>query len=187
MSARRNESPAFEERRNAPGSAAPETNPPEQETTTMTEGHLTEGHLTEEPGTTVTENPPATAAEAPASEAPAGGEAGAANGSNGDGEANPLRERVVEVLQTCYDPEIPVDIHELGLVYRVGVEDDGKVEVEMTLTSPACPVAGTLPPEVEQKIGRIEGVSSVRVDLVWDPPWNPDRMSDAAKLKLGLL
>lgn len=172
MSARRNESPAFEERRNAPGSAAPETNPPEQETTTMTE----------EPGTTATENPPATAAEAPA-----GGEAGAANGSDGDGEANPLRERVVEVLQTCYDPEIPVDIHELGLVYRVGVEDDGKVEVEMTLTSPACPVAGTLPPEVEQKIGRIEGVSSVRVALVWDPPWNPDRMSDAAKLKLGLL
>lgn len=176
MNARRNESPAFEERRNAPGSAAPETNPPEQETTTMTEGPLTE-----EPGTTANDTPPATAPETPA-----GAEAGTANGGNG-GEANPLRERVVEVLQTCYDPEIPVDIHELGLVYRVGVEDDGKVEVEMTLTSPACPVAGTLPPEVEQKIGRIEGVSSVRVDLVWDPPWNPDRMSDAAKLKLGLL
>lgn len=143
---------------------------------------LTGEPRTEAPGTRANGNPPATAPETPA-----GADAGAANGSNGDGEPNPLRERVVEVLQTCYDPEIPVDIHELGLVYRVGVEADGKVEVEMTLTSPACPVAGTLPPEVEQKIGRIEGVSSVRVDLVWDPPWNPDRMSDAAKLKLGLL
>lgn len=133
----------------------------------------------ERPGTPASETAP------PTGETPAGADAGSANGGADD--ANPLRERVVEVLQTCYDPEIPVDIHELGLVYRVGVEDDGKVEVEMTLTSPACPVAGTLPPEVEQKIGRVEGVSSVRVDLVWDPPWNPDRMSDAAKLKLGLL
>lgn len=136
--------------------------------------------MAEETGTTASETPAATVAEAPAGAADAGT-------ANGGGEANPLRERVIAVLQTCYDPEIPVDIHELGLVYRVGVEDDGKVEVEMTLTSPACPVAGTLPPEVEQKIGRVEGVSSVRVDLVWDPPWNPDRMSDAAKLKLGLL
>lgn len=134
--------------------------------------------MAEETGTTASETPAATVAEAAAG----AGAAGTANGG-----ANPLRERVIAVLQTCYDPEIPVDIHELGLVYRVGVEDDGKVEVEMTLTSPACPVAGTLPPEVEQKIGRVEGVSSVRVDLVWDPPWNPDRMSDAAKLKLGLL
>ena len=136
--------------------------------------------MAEETGTTASDAPAATVAEVPAG-------AGDAGTANGGGEANPLRERVIAVLQTCYDPEIPVDIHELGLVYRVGVEDDGKVEVEMTLTSPACPVAGTLPPEVEQKIGRVEGVSSVRVDLVWDPPWNPDRMSDAAKLKLGLL
>lgn len=103
------------------------------------------------------------------------------------GGENPLRERVIAVLQTCYDPEIPVDIYELGLVYRVEADDSGEVAVEMTLTSPACPVAGTLPPEVEQKVGQVEGVSSVRVDLVWDPPWNPDKMSDAAKLKLGLL
>ena len=101
--------------------------------------------------------------------------------------ASPVRDRIVDALKTCYDPEIPVDIHELGLVYRVEVDDAGKVEVDMTLTSPACPVAGTLPPEVEQKISRVEGVSSVRVDLVWDPPWNPDRMTDAAKLRLGLL
>jgi FeS assembly SUF system protein len=98
-----------------------------------------------------------------------------------------LRDQVVDVLKTCYDPEIPVDIYELGLIYKVDVDDAGKVAVDMTLTSPACPVAGTLPPEVEQKISRLDGVANVRVDLVWDPPWNPDRMSEAAKLKLGFL
>ena len=98
-----------------------------------------------------------------------------------------LRDQVVDVLKTCYDPEIPVDIYELGLIYKIDVDDAGKVAVDMTLTSPACPVAGSLPPEVEQKISRVEGVSNVRVDLVWDPPWNPDRMSEAAKLKLGFL
>ena len=103
--------------------------------------------------------------------------------ANGNG----LHDQVVDVLKTCYDPEIPVDIYELGLIYKIDVEDGGKVAVDMTLTSPACPVAGTLPPEVETKISRVDGVSSVRVDLVWDPPWNPDRMSEAAKLKLGFL
>ncbi|MDE3263090.1 MAG: SUF system Fe-S cluster assembly protein [Acidobacteriota bacterium] len=103
--------------------------------------------------------------------------------ANGNG----LHDQVVDVLKTCYDPEIPVDIYELGLIYKIDVDDGGKVAVDMTLTSPACPVAGTLPPEVEAKISRVDGVSSVRVDLVWDPPWNPDRMSEAAKLKLGFL
>lgn len=103
--------------------------------------------------------------------------------ANGNG----LHDQVVDVLKTCYDPEIPVDIYELGLIYKIDVEDGGKVAVDMTLTSPACPVAGTLPPEVEAKISRLDGVSNVRVDLVWDPPWNPDRMSEAAKLKLGFL
>ncbi len=103
--------------------------------------------------------------------------------ANGNG----LHDQVVDVLKTCYDPEIPVDIFELGLIYKIDVEDGGKVAVDMTLTSPACPVAGTLPPEVEAKISRLDGVSNVRVDLVWDPPWNPDRMSEAAKLKLGFL
>ena len=98
-----------------------------------------------------------------------------------------IQTQVVDVLRTCYDPEIPVDIYELGLIYRVDVADGGSVAVDMTLTSPACPVAGTLPREVEMKIGRVDGVSAVRVDLVWDPPWNPDRMSEAAKLKLGFL
>lgn len=108
----------------------------------------------------------------------------ATTAENGGGS---LRDQVVDVLKTCYDPEIPVDIYELGLIYRVDVDDAGKVAVDMTLTSPACPVAGSLPPEVEQKISRVDGVSNVRVDLVWDPPWNPDRMSEAAKLKLGFL
>ena len=103
------------------------------------------------------------------------------------GELDRIQTHVVDVLKTCYDPEIPVDIYELGLIYRVDVADGGSVAVDMTLTSPACPVAGTLPREVEMKVGRVEGVSAVRVDLVWDPPWNPDRMSDAAKLKLGFL
>ena len=98
-----------------------------------------------------------------------------------------LHDQVVDVLKTCYDPEIPVDIYDLGLIYKIDVDDAGKVAVDMTLTSPACPVAGSLPPEVEAKISRVEGVSNVRVDLVWDPPWNPDRMSEAAKLKLGFL
>lgn len=103
--------------------------------------------------------------------------------ANGNG----LHDQVVDVLKTCYDPEIPVDIYELGLIYKIDVDDGGKVAVDMTLTSPACPVAGTLPPEVEAKISRLDGVASVRVDLVWDPPWNPDRMTEAAKLKLGFL
>ena len=103
--------------------------------------------------------------------------------ANGNG----LHDQVVDVLKTCYDPEIPVDIYELGLIYKIDVDEGGKVAVDMTLTSPACPVAGTLPPEVEAKISRLDGVSNVRVDLVWDPPWNPDRMSEAAKLKLGFL
>ena len=106
--------------------------------------------------------------------------------SENGGEAT-VHDQVVDVLKTCYDPEIPVDIYELGLIYKVDVDDAGKVTVDMTLTSPACPVAGSLPPEVEQKISRVEGVSNVRVDLVWDPPWNPDLMSEAAKLKLGFL
>jgi len=98
-----------------------------------------------------------------------------------------LRERVIEVLRTCYDPEIPVDIYELGLIYDVLVDDRGQVDIKMTLTSPACPVAGSLPGEVEIKVQAIDGVVRTRVELVWDPPWDQDRMSDAAKLTLGLL
>ena len=102
--------------------------------------------------------------------------------------ASSLKERVIEVLQTCYDPEIPVNSYELGLVYNVEVkEDTGEVNVLMTLTSPACPVAGSLPPEVEAKIRAVPGVSKVSVEVVWEPPWTPDKMSEAAKLQLNMM
>ncbi len=97
-----------------------------------------------------------------------------------------IRKAVVEALKTCYDPEIPVDIYELGLIYELDVSPQGRVAVTMTLTTPACPVAGVLPREVELKIAAIDGVSEAIVDLVWDPPWTPDRMSEAARLELNL-
>ena len=94
---------------------------------------------------------------------------------------------VIEALKTCYDPEIPVDIYELGLIYKVGVDAQGGVDVQMTLTSPMCPVAGSLPGEVESKVRGVGGVTRAQVELVWDPPWNQEMMSEAAKLKLGFL
>lgn len=98
-----------------------------------------------------------------------------------------LRERVIEVIKTCYDPEIPVDIWELGLIYDVAVEDEGKVAVTMTLTSPMCPVAESLPPEVEAKVRTVDGVDEATVEVTWDPPWSPDKMTEAARLELGML
>jgi len=92
---------------------------------------------------------------------------------------------VIGTLKTCYDPEIPVDIYELGLIYEVKVSDEAHVDIQMTLTSPMCPVAGTLPPEVEQKVRGVHGVKSASVELVWDPPWDQERMSEAAKVTLG--
>jgi FeS assembly SUF system protein len=96
-----------------------------------------------------------------------------------------FREPIVSALKTIYDPEIPVDIYELGLVYGVVVGADGKVRVEMTLTSPACPAAESIPVEVREKIAAIEGLADVKVDIVWDPPWSPQHMSEAAKVTLG--
>jgi FeS assembly SUF system protein len=102
--------------------------------------------------------------------------------------ADSLEARVVEVLRTCYDPEIPVDIYELGLIYDVRVTDEQAVEITMTLTSPACPVAGSLPPEVQERVlAEVPGVSAVRVEVVWEPPWSIDMMSEAAKLQLGMM
>ena len=95
-------------------------------------------------------------------------------------------EPVIEVLKTVYDPEIPVNIYELGLIYKIAVDPEGICAIDMTLTSPACPVAGTLPPEVEQKIAALETITGAKVEVVWDPPWNPDMMSEAAKLELGM-
>lgn len=97
-----------------------------------------------------------------------------------------LESAVVEVLKTCFDPEIPVDIYELGLIYDVTADASGKVDIRMTLTSPACPVAGTLPPDVERRVLAIDGVTEAKVEVVWDPTWNPDMMSEAARLTLNL-
>jgi FeS assembly SUF system protein len=98
-----------------------------------------------------------------------------------------LLEPVLAALKTVYDPEIPVDIVELGLIYELVVKRGGLVFVEMTLTTPACPVAGSLPGDVERAVGAVPGVNEVRVNLVWTPPWDRDRMSEEAKLELGLL
>ena len=101
--------------------------------------------------------------------------------------ASELKESIVEVLKTCYDPEIPVDIYELGLIYDIHVDENDKAWVKMTLTSPACPVAGTLPGEVEMKIKGVSGVSDAVVEVVWDPPWNMEMMTEAARLELGFM
>jgi FeS assembly SUF system protein len=98
-----------------------------------------------------------------------------------------LEEKVIEALKSCYDPEIPVNIFELGLIYEVRIDDEANVHIKMTLTSPACPVAGTLPPEVEMRVQSIPEVNNVKVEIVWNPPWDKDMMSEVAKLELGLL
>lgn len=98
-----------------------------------------------------------------------------------------LRERIVETLKSIFDPEIPINIYDLGLIYGFEVSDDGSVEIEMTLTAPGCPVAGMIVQEVAEKTGAIEGVSTSRVKLTWDPPWTRERMSEEAMLELGLL
>ncbi len=94
---------------------------------------------------------------------------------------------IIEVLKTIRDPELPVSIWDMGLVYNIDVSPDETVTITMTLTTPACPVAETLPPEIEAKVRAIHGVKDCRVDLVWDPPWTMDRMSEAARLEAGLL
>ena len=98
-----------------------------------------------------------------------------------------LETRVVEALRTIYDPEIPVDIYELGLVYHLKVDPSGEVTVQMTLTAPSCPEAASIPVRVESKVRAVSGVRDVKVELVWEPPWSPARMSEAAKLSLGFL
>ncbi|HEY1687004.1 MAG TPA: SUF system Fe-S cluster assembly protein [Tepidisphaeraceae bacterium] len=102
-------------------------------------------------------------------------------------EQKSLEQKVVDVIKTIYDPEIPVNIYELGLIYDIAISDDNKVKVKMTLTAPGCPVAGTLPGEVASKIQQLPEVTSADVELVWDPPWDKSRMSETALLELGLL
>jgi FeS assembly SUF system protein len=97
-----------------------------------------------------------------------------------------LEGKIIEVLRQIYDPEIPVNIYDLGLIYEIDVKDDDSVKVKMTLTAPACPVAGTLPGEVEKKVNSVPEVKAAEVELVWEPPWSRDRMSEAALLQLGM-
>jgi FeS assembly SUF system protein len=102
-------------------------------------------------------------------------------------EVDSIGDRVIEALRTVYDPEIPVNIFELGLIYKVDVDDQDVVHIEMTLTSPMCPVAETLPDEVRAKVEAVEGVSGAAVEVVWDPPWNPSMMTEEAQLELGII
>ena len=102
-------------------------------------------------------------------------------------EKEALHGQIVEALQTCYDPEIPVDIYKLGLIYSVDIDDDGAVKIEMTLTSPNCPAAQSLPDDVRIKALSVEGVKSVEVEVVFEPPWTLEKMDDAAKLVLNIL
>lgn len=101
--------------------------------------------------------------------------------------ADQLKERLIAALRSVYDPEIPVNIYDLGLIYRIDVDAAGVVEVEMTLTAPACPVAGTLPAEVGRVIDAVPGVTDATVRLVWNPPWTQEKMSEEALLQLGML
>jgi FeS assembly SUF system protein len=104
----------------------------------------------------------------------------------GVSDAGSLEERVLSTLKTCYDPELPVNIYDLGLIYELKLEDSGAVAIRMTLTSPGCPVADSLVREIRSKVEAVAGVTSARVELVWDPPWDKSRMSEAAQLELGL-
>mgnify|MGYP001564713764 CR=1 FL=1 len=98
-----------------------------------------------------------------------------------------IEAEVIEALRTCFDPEIPVNIYELGLIYDVKVDPSGVVAIRMTLTSPNCPAAQSLPAEVEAKAKAVRGVTEAKIDVVWEPPWDSSRMSEAAKLQLGML
>jgi FeS assembly SUF system protein len=97
-----------------------------------------------------------------------------------------IEQKVISVLRSCFDPEIPVDIYELGLIYELKVDENANVYIKMTLTSPACPVAGSLPGEVKEKVMALKDVKDVYIDLVWEPSWNMDMMTEEAKLTLGM-
>ena len=103
-----------------------------------------------------------------------------------EAETSDLRDKVIEALQTCYDPEIPVNIYELGLVYEARVEPSGEVNIKMTLTAPNCPAAASLPAEVQEKVNAIPQVTAAKVEVVWEPPWDPSKMTEAARLQLGM-
>ncbi|MCC6690218.1 MAG: DUF59 domain-containing protein [Bacteroidia bacterium] len=98
-----------------------------------------------------------------------------------------LVQNIIDVIKTCYDPEIPVDIWELGLIYEINIDDENNLKVIMTLTSPSCPVAETLPPDVEQKLRDIEGIKSAKIELTFEPPWEKEMMSEVAQVELGFM
>ncbi len=98
-----------------------------------------------------------------------------------------LKRQVIAALRTIHDPELPVNIYDLGLIYALDIDAAGRVELRMTLTAPGCPVAQTFPAQVEQTVAEVDGVTSAHVEIVWDPPWDPRRMTEAARLQLGLV
>ncbi len=98
-----------------------------------------------------------------------------------------LEDRVIAAIRTVFDPELPVNVYDLGLIYDLTINDQGEVDIKMTLTSPACPVAGSLPCKVENAVRTVEGISAVHLELVWDPPWTRERMNETAQLALGIL
>ena len=131
------------------------------------------------------------AEQKPAADDTAAANVAMASGDNGTQSAIPaeeltrLTDDIVGALKTVYDPEIPADIYELGLIYKIDIEDDRMVKIEMTLTAPGCPVAGEMPGWVENAVGAVEGVSGVDVSMTFDPPWTPDRMSEEAQVAVG--
>ena len=129
---------------------------------------------------------PAAAADPPADAAPAPGAETAAPAALPEGELARLTDDIIAALKTVYDPEIPSDIYELGLIYKIDVADDRSVAIEMTLTTPNCPSAQELPTMVENAVASVPGVGQVKVDIVWDPPWDPSRMSDEARTMLNM-
>lgn len=118
-------------------------------------------------------------------ESPAPGTAAFSSSAISQDELARMTDDIVAALKTVYDPEIPSDIYELGLIYKVDIEDDGSVKVDMTLTAPGCPVAGEMPGWVQNAVATVAGVSNVEVNMVFDPPWTPDRMSEEAQVAIG--
>ena len=145
--------------------------------------------MSDEPTTPIATPNPSESSPAPSLPEPGASSSATPDGAATDAPAagmTNLRDRIIEELRTVYDPEIPVDIYELGLIYEAEVNETGEVSIVMTLTSPMCPVAETLPPEVEAKAREVEGVTKVELDLVWEPPWSMDMMSPAARLELNI-
>jgi FeS assembly SUF system protein len=134
----------------------------------------------------MTDETPVTEAPAPAADKPAENAAISRSSALPQGELDQLTDGIIAALKSVYDPEIPADIYELGLIYRVDIADDRGVKIDMSLTSPNCPSAQELPILVENAVSSVPGVKDTKVDVVWDPPWDPSRMSDEARLVLNM-